>query len=224
MRRLILSRHGQTTQNSEHRFTGWLDAPLTAIGRREARALGRGLRDFAIDAVYSSDLQRAVLTARIALRNLPGLEPVQDQRLREANFGEWQDLTWDEAVARNPDRFSTLMRSGEEPNPLNRVLRVGFRPPGGETILEVRDRVMAFLEAASEQHKNQCVLFVASGGPLQILIASLFGLPVDSHWRLGMNNCSISLIDFVEGEPLLTVLNDCSHLASLKPRSLMNLL
>lgn len=202
--KLLLARHGQTRNNSERRFTGWFDAPLTEEGRREARALARRLRSEPIDQVYSSDLRRAAETARIVVRGR-GLEPVQEPALREANFGEWQGLTYDEAQARNPGEFTTLLRRRED-----------FRPPGGETILEVRDRVMCFFGQMRERHRDQRLLIVASGGPLQILLTALLGMPPTSHWRLGMGNCGLSIVDMVQDEPLLTLLNDRRHLERAK--------
>jgi broad specificity phosphatase PhoE len=207
VRRLILARHGQTQNNVDRRFTGWADVPLNAIGRAESRALGRRLRALPIDQAYSSDLRRAAETARLALGDRE-LAIAQTPALREANFGAWQGLTYDEAQARSPGEFTNLLSRRED-----------FRPPGGETILEVRDRVIAFLDEARAIHADQTVLLVASGGPLQILLSALFSLPLGEHWRLGMGNCSVSIVDFVQGEPLLTLLNDRGHVRSRQPRS-----
>ncbi|MGI8552992.1 MAG: histidine phosphatase family protein [Dehalococcoidia bacterium] len=204
MRRLILCRHGETPNNSERRFTGWADPSLTLMGRRQARALGRRLRGQALDAAYSSDLRRTVETANLVLRGRDGLEPRPEPALREANFGEWQGLTFAEAQARNPGQFTALLRRSAD-----------FRPPGGETILEVHERVTTSFAEIRGRHDGQNVLFVSSGGPLQILLTALFGMPPDSHWRLGMGNCSVSIVDFVQDEPLLTLLNDRTHLARL---------
>ena len=204
MRRLILARHGQTQNNIDRRFTGWADVALTATGRAEARRLRRRLGEQQIDQVYSSDLRRAAETARIAVAGR-GLPVVEVAALREANFGEWEGLTYDEARARSPGEFTNLFSRRED-----------FRPPGGETVLEVRDRVTTFLAEVRRRHENGVLLVVASGGPLQILLASLFALPLDAHWRLGMGNCNVSIVDFVEDEPLLTLLNDRAHLRSRK--------
>jgi broad specificity phosphatase PhoE len=203
--RLLLARHGQTSYNSQRRFTGWHDPPLTRRGRAEARALGTVLRRQEIDAVYSSDLQRTVETARIALDGRDGLKPVTDPALREANFGEWQGLTFDDARARNPLQFESLLDRSSD-----------FCAPLGETIPAVHGRVLAFLGRVHDRHDGQTLLVVASGGPLQILVAHLFSMPVAAHWRLGMTNCSLSIVDFARGEALLTLLNGRSHLSRLR--------
>jgi broad specificity phosphatase PhoE len=201
LRRLLLARHGQTGHNSERRFTGWADPPLTRRGRAEARALGRHLRDQPIDAVYSSDLRRAMETAALATAGRDGGEPIADPALREANFGEWQGLTFDEARDRNPAEAEALLARS-----------IDFCAPGGETIPQVHARITKFAGILHERHHGATVLIVASGGPLQILVAELFAMPIEAHWRLGMHNCALTIINFVQGEPLLTLLNDRSHL------------
>lgn len=208
VRRLLLARHGQTAYNRDRRFTGWHDPPLTRRGRAEARAL-RGLLDRQeIDAAYSSDLMRASETARIALQGRPGITPQTDSALREASFGVWEGLTFEAAGRRNPEQYEALLRRSED-----------FRAPEGETISEVHSRVAAFIERIHERHAGETVLLVASGGPLQILVAHLFSMPVAAHWRLGMGNCSLSIVDFARDEPLLTLLNGRSHLSRFRDPS-----
>src|SRR5689334_13174834 len=63
---LILLRHGESQWNLENRFTGWVDVPLSPRGEAEARAAGAKLRGRRIDHVYTSVLQRAIETARLA--------------------------------------------------------------------------------------------------------------------------------------------------------------
>jgi broad specificity phosphatase PhoE len=201
LRRLLLARHGQTGHNSERRFTGWADPPLTRRGKAEARALGRRLRGQQVDAVYSSDLRRAIETAALATAGREGPDPIADPALREANFGEWQGLTFDEARSRYPAEAEALLARS-----------IDFCAPGGETISQVRARVTKFAAMLHERHDGATVLIVASGGPLQILVANLFAMPIETHWRLGMQNCALTIVNFVQGEPLLTLLNDRSHL------------
>lgn len=207
LRRLLLVRHGETGHNKELRFTGWADPPLTGHGRAQARALGRRLRDEDLDAVYSSDLARTVETASLAIANRNELEAIAEFGLREANFGAWQGLTFNEARERYPAEAQLLLDRS-----------IDFCAPGGETIPEVHDRVRDVLERLHSTHDGGRVLVVASGGPIQILIAGLFSMPVQAHWRLGVANCALNIVDFPRGEPILTLLNDRSHLWRLQPR------
>jgi broad specificity phosphatase PhoE len=208
VRRLLLVRHGQTAYNEERRFTGWADPPLTTHGRAQARALGRRIRGEAIDAVYSSDLRRAADTAAVAIRHT-SLQPrdvVTDPSLREASFGEWQGLTFAEARQRDPASAEALIKRS-----------IDFRAPGGESISEVHERLSVFQRRLHAAHDGATILVVASGGPVQILIAGLFGMPIESHWRLAVDNCSLSIVNFVQEEPFLALLNDRSHLTRPRP-------
>jgi broad specificity phosphatase PhoE len=207
IRRLLLVRHGQTAYNEARRFTGWADPPLTTHGKAQARALGRRLRMEEIDAVYSSDLRRAADTAAVAIRHSGVLcgDIATDPSLREANFGEWQGLTFAEAKQRDPAAAEALIRRS-----------VHFCAPGGETIPQVHERLSVFQRRIHEEHDGATILVVASGGPVQILIAGLFGMPIESHWRLAVDNCSLSIVNFVQGEPFLALLNDHSHLAKAR--------
>jgi probable phosphoglycerate mutase len=199
--RLLLARHGQTSYNTARRFTGWADPPLTPRGRAESRALGRRLSRLPIDFVYCSDLERARQTAELALAGRPGLMPTPVAALRESCFGAWEGLTFEEASGRYPDAAAALLTRS-----------IDFCAPGGETIPQVRDRIRELLTVLHERHNESTVLLVASGGPLQILLADLFSMPVEAHWRLRVSNCALSIVDFSGNEPFLTLCNDRSHL------------
>src|SRR5215469_2797121 len=98
--RLILVRHGETVLNASGRFSGQLDTPLSARGRRQVALVGQCLAATALDAVVASDLRRARATAHaIAARH--GLSVDIDPHLRERSFGTWEGLTFAEVSARN---------------------------------------------------------------------------------------------------------------------------
>ena len=101
MTTLLLARHGETDWNRARRWQGHADRPLTARGRTQAADLAARLAHIALEAVYSSDLQRARETAE-PVATTHGLELVQLPELREVNVGSWQGLTRDEAEIRFP--------------------------------------------------------------------------------------------------------------------------
>ena len=143
--RLWLVRHGQTDWNAQRRFQGWADIPLNAVGRSQAEALRPVLEPVAFDGVWSSDLSRAVDTARLAYG-----EPVTDPRLRELDFGEVQGLTWDELSPPVRDALATFE---------------SFHAPGGESLAQFRDRVHGFVDdLAAGDH-----LVIAHGGVVRLL-------------------------------------------------------
>lgn len=145
MVRLWLVRHGQTDWNAGRRFQGWADIPLNSVGRSQASALRPMLEPLVFDGVWSSDLSRAVDTARLAYG-----EPVTDPRLRELDFGDLQGLTW-----------------GELSPPVRHALTTfeGFEAPGGESMAQFRDRVHGFVdELPAGDH-----LVIAHGGVVRLL-------------------------------------------------------
>src|ERR1700704_2099238 len=89
--RVLLVRHGQSEWNALGKWQGQADPPLSDLGRAQARSAAHSLGS--LDAIYASDLQRAMETAAI-IANALGIGPVVvDPDLRERNAGEWSGLT-----------------------------------------------------------------------------------------------------------------------------------
>jgi broad specificity phosphatase PhoE len=147
---ILLARHGETDWNLEHRVQGHTDRPLNNTGREQARALAEELTGEDVDAVYASDLARALDTAR-AIAEPRGLPVIPVPELRERDFGTWEGLLDDEILARFPQA-----RTG----------------PWGdaETVEELEERVLAALRRIAEQHPDEQVLVVSHGGPLRAVL------------------------------------------------------
>ena len=126
MLELWLVRHGETDWNRDYLLQGWVDIPLNDTGRDQARALAEQLRDRTFTGVWSSDLSRAVETARLAFG-----EPTQDAALRELDFGDIQGLSWRNLSPEMRDRM---------------IAFDGFSAPGGESNQQMEGRVVNFLE------------------------------------------------------------------------------
>jgi len=129
MQRLLLLRHGESTWNVEHRWQGWLDAPLTPAGEAQAAARARTLAhdSFAPRVIYTSDLRRAVRTAEIIAAHVES-PVIPDAGFRERFGGDWQGHTGAEIDERWPG-MRDAWRRGE--------LRA---PPGGEEDADVLAR------------------------------------------------------------------------------------
>lgn len=127
---LWLVRHGQTDWNRRHLLQGWVDIPLNQRGERQARELAGSLRRRSFTGVWSSDLSRAVETARLAYG-----EPIQSEALRELDFGEIQGLSWEGISQDVRDQM---------------IAFDGFAAPGGESHSQMRERVMVFLNSLGE--------------------------------------------------------------------------
>lgn len=202
--RVLITRHGQTVTNRETRFCGHFETALTSLGERQAAALGLRLAATAIDAVVTSDLGRAMETAALVLKDR-ALTPSVDARLREIHYGEWEGERERDIARRYPEQHR-LMRD-EDP---------AWRPPGGETIAEVRQRTLAALLDAVRGHQHQTVLIVTHGTAINCLIAEAIGIAPTHTFRFEVANCGLSELQFRRGKPILTLLNDTNHLESVR--------
>ena len=195
---LLLVRHGQTDWNRTHRWQGHTGAPLNDKGRRQAEELAQQI-DSRIDAVYSSDSERAYETALI-LAQRRNLQVQVDPRLRELDFGEWEGLTRAQINERFNGAFAKWL-SGENST-----------PNGGEADETMAERVMAALEDISRQHPHGRVLVVTSGGPIRAVEARLQGIDQTAAKEAikGVANCSlVELVirDGVWGRPSAVIAN-----------------
>ena len=157
MARILLVRHGESEWNALGRWQGQADSPLSDLGRQQAKAVSRSLG--ALDAVASSDLQRARVTAEILASEL-GVGPViVDADLRERDAGEWSGLTRAQIHERYPGWLpdDPALRDG----PTSHEVR---RPPGWETDEHLCDRALAALARLAAVTGDGEALAVTHGG------------------------------------------------------------
>lgn len=186
MTRLILVRHGETNWNVEGRYQGQSDVPLSERGRSQAAEMRPQIHALNPDAFYSSDLIRARETAEILAAPLR-LTVRVDPRLREVHLGEWEGLLFDEIQA----RYSNLLK-------LRREDPAKVSAPGGETVAQVRDRVLAATKEIIERHGDQIVVVVTHGLPLAILIALQQHRPLTDVWDLIPENMSLNEVSVIQ--------------------------
>ncbi len=185
MAEIHLIRHGQTTWNKIGKYTGQTDVELTEEGREQARKLQPLIADIPFVAAYSSDLQRAVETAEIALSGRD-VALQQDKRIREIHQGEWEGMHVDEIK----ERFA-LEFEHRRANPLT----VGA--PGGETIQELRDRVLGFLAELQQKHAAQeHVLISAHGVVIALVRVEHAGIPMEKVWDYIPANAELISLSF----------------------------
>lgn len=197
--RLIVIRHGESVYNDQGRFTGQANVPLTPLGKRQAAALGERLAGVHLDAIVSSDLQRARDTAD-AIAPYHALIVREDSDLRELAFGEWEGSTYAEILARDPDRLAQW-----------RVDPTTFAPPGGETVASLRDRIARALERWQSRYPQGRVVWVTHGGLIGVLLCHMLEIDLNRRWQFRHDNASISELE-LRGERLIIVrLNDTAH-------------
>jgi len=205
--RLLLTRHGETQWNAEHRIQGHTDLDLSDRGVKQAEALAARLAGAGISAVYSSDLSRAVRTAAIILDKLPtGTPHITTPLLRERNWGVFEGRTWKETEEQLPEEIRRLRR-----HPLD------FTPEGGESRADVMIRIKSFLSALVDRHPAENVLAVTHGGVSSLMIKLMIGMDLSNITPFRVENCSVSVMDYVrENTWFVQCLNDMSHLDDLK--------
>ena len=155
---VIVVRHGETEWNRERRMQGQHDSSLSALGREQARRLGERLKTTPFQALYVSDLKRALDTAR-AVVNMAPVEPVVDPQLRERAFGIFEGLTAEDMKAQYPDEYARFKTRDPD-----------YAVPDGESARVFHQRVVAWYEAMAARHAGETVVTVTHG---QVL-ASLF--------------------------------------------------
>jgi broad specificity phosphatase PhoE len=167
---ILLARHGESDWNRTRRWQGFADRPLTSLGRRQAIELAARLEETELDAVYSSDLQRASETAEIVARSKRlDVRTVPD--LREVDVGSWSGLTRAEAEARYPRAYARWLQ-GEE----------GW--DDGETYDQLGERVVRAIQRIAKAHDGQRVLIVAHGGTIRAIHAAALGIDVHTYRRI----------------------------------------
>lgn len=193
--RLLLIRHAQPDEDAHGRCYGTLDIGLSARGRRRAQLLARTLDRIPLAALYSSPSTRALDTAAplaIAHRLTPSVE----KALCEIDFGELEGRRYDEIRATYPGLYRTWM---ETPT------RVEF--PGGESYKQLRERALAVLETIRVRHRGELAAIVSHGGVLRAMLAECLRMPAEASFRLDQSHGGLSIIDWLDGSPLVRVVN-----------------
>jgi alpha-ribazole phosphatase len=170
MTELILIRHGETDWNLEGRYTGHSDIPLNECGIQQAKQIAASLRRVHLDAIYSSDLTRAQQTAQI-LSMETGAPLDIDPRLREINQGEWEGMLFQDIRA----RYSQAVHE-------RRIRPLDVAAPGGETVRQVRKRVLQAMDMILHEHPQGRIALVSHGLVLALIKVHYCGLPIDQIW------------------------------------------
>jgi alpha-ribazole phosphatase len=184
MTQFYLVRHGQTDWNKEGRYQGQADTQLNAAGQEQARIAASHFIDKRIDAIYSSDLQRARHTAEAIGRQV-GLPVQLDARLREINHGIWEGMLYNDIVK----DFAHQMKE-RDLNPLH------ARAPEGESVAEVSARVWAAADDIARAHPEGTVVLVSHGLALALLVCAGHGYPLTEVFKHIPNNAQPDLIEW----------------------------
>jgi probable phosphoglycerate mutase len=199
---VIIVRHGQTDWNIKGIRQGHLDSPLTELGIAQAKALGRRLAHESFSALYSSDLGRAVHTAKmIALAT--GHKVITDPRLRERHLGIFQGLSAEEIKTKYPEEYK-----------LHRTRGPDYVIPGGESVRQQTERNAACLNEIAEKYFGQTIAVVTHGGVVSGFFRRTLSIPLEAPRRFEFVNAGLNVFVYDEGTWFLQTWGDVSHLGA----------
>jgi len=187
IKKIIMVRHGETKWNTENRIQGQANTPLTELGIKQAQQTGKALQKENISEIYSSDLGRAMQTAKVINKYL-NLSITKKEELRERNYGVLQGISFDEL----DDKFPVIRLNMNSRDP-NYVI------PGGESIFQFSQRVSTCINSIIANSNASNLLLVVHGGVLERFFHTVVGLPLDFKRSFSLSNSSINKFSYING-------------------------
>lgn len=200
MTKIIFVRHGQTEWNVLGRYQGQTDVALSPLGIEQAEKLAAHFPVDKLEAVYSSDLARAMTTARCVADRF-GLTVEACPELRELNFGDWEGLTYDGIVAKWPDALDNFFQHPD-------VLEI----PHGESFPALRERALDAVEKIVARHPEQTVAVFAHGAILRTIMTAALHMDLKYVWTIRQFNTAVNIVTYTEHGTTVELLNGTGHL------------
>ncbi|MBI5236271.1 MAG: histidine phosphatase family protein [Deltaproteobacteria bacterium] len=194
--RLFLIRHGQVVNHHEFRYNGHFDVDITDLGVEQMNRVADFLAPARIKAIYSSDLQRAVKGAEIIAKRLD-LKPTRIAALREIHLGRWEGLTREEASERFPEEAHLSFKD-----------LTTKRMEGGESVIELRTRVLPAVSRLISLHPDEAIAIVAHGGVNRVILNDALDAADKNFFSIEQDYGCVNVIDyFSDGLRLVKLLN-----------------
>ncbi|MBI4918765.1 histidine phosphatase family protein [archaeon] len=195
--KLYFTRHGETLGNLDKICQGHTQGILTENGKEQARRLGERLRNEHFKAIYSSDLQRAIDTAKSVAQHHQNTPLYLVQELREKHHGNLQGRSLNDLT--------------EEELRLDKIF--DYRSGNGESWLDVYNRIVKFFEEIYSKHQNDNVLFVTHGGTTKMLTCKLRNIPAKNFFSVkGLSNTGLSIYEINKNNYTELLHNCLKHL------------
>src|SRR3989344_135459 len=182
---LYLIRHGETSWNAEGKAMGVSDIPLTPKGKRQAKAIGQLLKDYPIDVIYSSPLDRAHETAKAIHKHHQEIPLFLHDTLKERNYGVLEGKTYDDI-----DKVGAPMVYKTAWYYLN------YHPLEGECLLDVLERANIFVDQINSAPNHKHIVIVSHGTFQRVLLCTLLGIKLYDLGDIHFDNASLSIIDY----------------------------
>ena len=204
MTKLILVRHAESTWNLTGRYQGRIDTELSEKGEKQAALLAEHLKSTPLVAIYSSPLRRALVTA-LGIGLAQNLDVQIEPNLTEIDHGEWNGLLKAEVEKRYGPLLQLWFTSPSK-----------VQMPGGESLRDVSERSKEVVDRILHEHPGNNVALCSHDAVLKVTITDIIGVDLDCFWTIGIDNGSISIIEFGESYPRLLCLNDTCHLGEYR--------
>ncbi|MBW2621509.1 MAG: histidine phosphatase family protein [Deltaproteobacteria bacterium] len=198
--RMVFVRHGQTEWNVEGRAQGHADSILTSLGRAQAAAVGKRLKELEFTRLYSSDLGRTQQTAGI-IAGYTGHGIITDPRLREKNMGVFEGLTRPEIEENYSEELARYFKLDPDHVVTN-----------GESDRQFFTRSTACFEELASSHSGETIVVVTHGGVLKNLFYYVIDLPLEAPRRHSILNSSLNTVLRENGNWRLETWGDVTHL------------
>ena len=188
MTNLLIIRHGYSESNEKDLFVGHGNVDLTERGRLQAQLTANYLKSIKIDVIYSSDLDRAVQTAEPTSKS-KNLPIITSKNLREIYAGEWEFVSYEEIGKKYSEAWSLWS---------NDIYNAYCT--GGETILELQDRIYKELERLCKINDGKTVLAVSHGSSIRSFVSKVLNLtPAQATELKFPPNASVSTFTYENG-------------------------
>lgn len=200
---MTLVRHGRTEANAANLLQGHIDNHLDDVGREQAARLGTALDAIAkVDRIIASPLMRAQETADAIARAC-------DRALIVETDARWIELDYGDFDGRPLSSVAPEVWAEWRSNP-------DFRPPGGESMAELDDRVRAALRDLAdtsnpENDNSHHVVVVSHVSPIKAAVAWALGVDIGVSWRTALDRASMSTIRLDVHRPAMKTFNVTVH-------------
>ena len=200
--KLTIVRHGQTKANTERTVQGHSGGALDTQGIKQAQQVALRLQDETFDAIYVSDLDRAVQTAKEILQFHTTEHIIYIKELRERNWGELEGTSRENV-----------------PQEIKKSSFSAFKPKGGESLMDVQHRIKTFYDTLLEKHFGQSVLIVAHAGVISALLLKLLDkeVCVQEYLKVRPDNTSVTRLEVSEDKSHKVHLLNCTKHLSETP-------
>lgn len=210
MTKVIFIRHGQTEWNVTGRYQGQSDVKLTEEGKKQAEKLADNFPVAKVDAIYASDLCRAMVTAETIAKKF-GLKVQAEPAFRELSFGDWEGLTYQQIVDKWEEAMANFLQHPD-------ILEI----PGGESFPAVQQRAMKRLNELIEKHDGQTIVVVAHGAVLRTMLTAALHMPLQYLWSIRQFNTAVNIVRYdADANPTVELLNSTAHLGNEVQRGII---